>query len=252
MKEEVLRARSLVSAVSLVCVTAGATPAFAVAHGSDVPPGQFGFAAKLTMTGIPRPNGTTYSSACSGSLVSPQWVLTSSHCFHDIKGNPVSGPSPYPTTVTVGRTDEADAAAGATRQVVRVVQATGSPAALVQLDAPVTGVTPLVVRRTVPALHEKLTLAGWGSTEKDAKASTKLQQGTVEVGTIGEKTLGVRGVAPSTMTSACRYDSGAPYFVGQELVSIESSGPDCPHDKLETTVRADVLADWIGSQTTQP
>ena len=43
----------------------------------------------------------------------------------------------------------------------------------------------------------------------------------------------------------------APYFVpvgkGGRLVSIESDGPDCPHDQAETTARVDVVADWIAS-----
>jgi hypothetical protein len=66
-------------------------------------------------------------------------------------------------------------------------------------------------------------------------------------------TLGVHGVYPSPDTSACLYDSGAPYFVpvGSKagvLMSVESSGPDCPHDQLETTSRVDVIFQWIYQQ----
>ena len=55
-----MRVRAVLSAAFLT-LTAGlatAAPASAVANGSDVPAGQFGFAAKLTMTNTPKPDGT--------------------------------------------------------------------------------------------------------------------------------------------------------------------------------------------------
>ena len=59
----------------------------------------------------------------------------------------------------------------------------------------------------------------------------------------------VRGLRPAPTTSACAYDSGAPYFretggVAQ-LVATEVTGPDCPHDQEEETPRIDTIARWI-------
>ncbi len=56
-------------AAALVAVV-GLTPgvASAVADGSDVPDGKYRFAAALSMPLITRPDGSTYSSACSGAL----------------------------------------------------------------------------------------------------------------------------------------------------------------------------------------
>jgi hypothetical protein len=71
----------------------------------------------------------------------------------------------------------------------------------------------------------------------------------VAVAKVDPTTLGVRGAAPEITTSACTYDSGAPYFSGNELVSLEATGPDCPHAGIETTSRADVIADWIATHT---
>jgi secreted trypsin-like serine protease len=248
-----MRIRALLSAslFALAAVVVTAAPASAVANGSDVPQGTFKFAAKLTMTDIPKPDGTKYNSACSGSLIAKKWIITAGHCFHDAARNPVSGPVPYPTAVLLGTTTVDKP--GITRNVVTVYQSPSNDIAIAELDKPVFGVEPLSLNRKTPAVGQKITLAGWGSlTSVDPTPGTKLQQGVVKVATVDPLYTGVTGFAPTSTTSACTYDSGAPYFVpsgknGGRLVSIESDGPDCPHDQAETTARVDVVADWIAS-----
>jgi secreted trypsin-like serine protease len=117
-----MRVRAVLSAalLTLAAGLATAPPASAVANGADVPAGQFGFAAKLTMTDIPKPNGTKYNSACSGALIAAQWIITAGHCFHDANRNRVSGPVPYPTSVLLGTVDQNTP--GVTRNVVTVYQ----------------------------------------------------------------------------------------------------------------------------------
>ncbi|SFW52850.1 S1 family peptidase [Amycolatopsis australiensis] len=242
-----MRLRALLAAAVLTTITAPA--ASAVGHGSDVPPGQYGFVAKLAMTKIPRPDGSTYTSYCTGSLVAPGWVLTTGHCFHDAQRNRVSGKVPYPTTVTLGLVDES-AESGVARKVTEVLQATENDVALARLDTPVTVVAPLGISRAVPKVGQQLTLAGWGSlTSTDPAPAPHMQQGTVSVAKVDPTTLGVRGAAPQTTTSACTYDSGAPYFTDGRLVAVEATGPGCPHAGIETTSRADVIADWIATHT---
>ena len=249
-----MRLRALLAAAVLTTATApAALAAPGIAHGSDVPPGQFGFVAKLAMTKIPRPDGSTYSSFCTGSLIAPGWVLTTGHCFHDAHRNRVSGKVPYPTTVTLGLVDEA-VESGVARKATEVLQATENDVALIRLDTPVSTVTPLTVNRTVPKVGRQLTLAGWGSlTATNPTPATRLQQGTVTIAKVEPTTLGVRGTAPEITTSACTYDSGAPYFIPKdksgELVAVEATGPDCPHAGIETTSRADAIADWITKST---
>jgi len=245
-----MRLRALLAAAVLTITTApAALAAPGVAHGSDVPPGQFGFVTKLAMTKIPRPDGSTYGSYCTGTLIAPAWVLTTGHCFHDANRNRVSGKVPYPTTATLGLVDEATES-GIARKVTEVVQAKENDVALAKLDSPVTTVAPLKVNRTAPKVGQQLTLAGWGSlTGTDPKPASRLQQGTVAVAKVEPTTLGVRGAAPEITTSACTYDSGAPYFTGTELVALETTGPGCPHAGIETTSRADVVAAWITKTT---
>jgi hypothetical protein len=57
--------------------------------------------------------------------------------------------------------------------------------------------------------------------------------GKVKISSVRSATVNVVGYAPSADTSACLYDSGAPYFstpsgTAPLLVSVESNGPDCP------------------------
>jgi secreted trypsin-like serine protease len=246
-----VRLRRLVTtlAAALGVVVAAAAPAAAVADGSLAAPGQYPFAVKLTMTGIPRTDGTTYDSACSGALLSPTWIVTAGHCFHDVNRTPVSGPTPYATTATLNTVD-VSTDPGETRQVVYVRQSSTNDIALAQLSAPVTDVAPLRLPTTKPAVKQLLTLAGWGAISSvNPVPSNQLRTGTVRITSVGSTTVLVTGYAPARDTSACLYDSGAPYFRSVsgvlQLVSVESTGPDCPHTSNETTSRADVDTGWI-------
>ncbi|RSM38764.1 esterase [Amycolatopsis balhimycina DSM 5908] len=242
-----MRLRALLAAAVLTITTA--PTAWAVAHGSDVPPGQYGFVAKLSMTKIPRPDGSTYSSYCTGALIAPSWLITTGHCFHDANRNRVSGKVPYPTTATLGMVDEGTES-GIARKATEVIQSPQNDVALLHLDSPVTTIPPLPLSHATPRVGEQLTLAGWGSlTSENPKPATHLQQGTVAIANIAPTTLGVRGAAPDITTSACTYDSGAPYFTEGALVALEATGPGCPHAGIETTSRTDVLTDWIKKKT---
>jgi secreted trypsin-like serine protease len=235
------------------CSLLGAAPAGAVADGAAATAGMFPFSVKLTMTDIPRPDGTTYDSGCSAGLISPQWIITAGHCFHDVNRNPVSGPTPYPTTATIGTVD-VNESAGEVVDVVEVRQAGTNDIALAKLAQPIEGVPVLDIARSAPAIGEELTLAGWGATSSvDPAPSTQLYYGRVAVSSVAGTTAGVQGVWPAADTSACLYDSGSPYFTqdangSASLVAVESNGPDCPHASEETTSRADVVAAWIDQQ----
>jgi secreted trypsin-like serine protease len=206
------------------------------------------------MTHIPRSDGTFYDSACSAALVSPTWIATAGHCFHDVNRNRVSGPVPYPTTATLNSVD-LGTNAGDVRQVVTVRQAANADIALAQLSSPVTDVVPLALSRAKPTTGQILTIAGWGATSStNPTPSTRLTLGQVKVKTVKSATLGVVGYYPANDTSACLYDSGAPYFAstasGPVLVSVESDGPSCPHTTAETTYRVDPLVTWMRSVAT--
>lgn len=236
------------AAVAATTLMTGSGEAGAVANGHDAAQGQFPFAVKLTMTNIPKPDGTTYNSACSASLIRSEWIVTAAHCFHDVARNPVSGPPPYQTTATIGVANT-DNPSAVTVDVVDVRQSPVNDVALAKLAKPVDGVKPLRIAQTPPAVGDNLTLAGWGATSSVNPApSTQLRYGKVAVSSLTDTTALVHGVWPQANTSACTYDSGAPYLAENTLVSVVSDGPACPHADGETTARVDVIADWINQQ----
>jgi secreted trypsin-like serine protease len=242
----------VIGLIGLAAAIFGASPAAAVANGTPAAAGQAPFAVRLVMTHIPRSDGTFYDSACSGALISPTWIITAGHCFHDVNRNPVSGPVPYSTTATL-KTNDLSTSPGETRSVVSVQQSRSTDVAVARLSAPVTDVNPLGLNRTKPATGTIITLAGWGATSSVNPApSTVLNIGRLKVTSVKTGYVYVVGYAPSSSTSACLYDSGAAYFTtpasgASLLVSVESDGPDCPHTTAETTARVDNIVTWIRS-----
>jgi len=228
---------------------APAVPAAAVANGEPVPEGRYRFSVRLTMPDITRPDGTHYSSACSAALIAPQWIVGAGHCFHDGARNRISGPVRYEVVAIVGTAD-LDSGNGIERQVLEVRQAPDRDLAVAKLDAPVRGVAPIRLSPVAPSVDDTVRIAGWGWTgEGEFGPSSILRAGQFRVSGVTPTTVGVTGSAPRPDTSACSYDSGAPYFAVRHgrafLVSVENTGPDCPHSEEETTARVDNLRGWI-------
>lgn len=240
----------LVGVASLAA--AGVGTASAIARGVDVPDGKYSFSVKLTMTGIPTATGGRRDSACSGALVAPLWVVTAGHCFRDVDDLRVERPVADLTTATVGRTD-LSSTDGQVATVVAVRQSPTNDLALVKLAEPIVDIKPISLSTAAPAVGDSLRLTGYGATTGDKPvAVTRLQTGEFTVTSIDSTTVGMTGKAPESTTSACPFDSGAPYFVedaqgAATLVSVEMDGPTCPHDEEETTARVDVVVPWIDS-----
>jgi secreted trypsin-like serine protease len=222
----------------------------AIANGVSVAVGAYRFAVKLTMTDIPRADGSRYNSACSAALIAREWIVTAGHCFHDVNRTPVSGAPPYQTTATLGVADLSDPSAQVV-DVIDVIQSPTTDVAIAKLAQPIRRVRPLRVSFTPPTVGELVRLTGWGSlSDVNPTPATHLQTGLFTIGSVTTTSVAVDGSLPAPDTSACVYDSGAPYFrEGPDgegtLVSVESTGPACPHSGDETTARIDNIAVWI-------
>jgi secreted trypsin-like serine protease len=227
-----------------------ATSANAIANGEVVPEGRYRFSVKLTMTGIPTADGGRRNSACSGALIAPQWVVTAGHCFRDFNGVRQERPVADLTTATVGRAD----LSGTNGQVATVIAVRQSPTndlSIAKLDKPIRGIKPIQLSRSAPDVGDIVRLTGYGSTTStNPTPSQLLRTGQFTVASVTGSTILVTGFAPQPDTTPCPFDSGAPYFVesrfsAPKLVSVESSGPSCPHTLQETTSRVDNIRGWI-------
>jgi secreted trypsin-like serine protease len=243
-----------VTALALLGFAAAQTgTANAIANGEPVHKGQYRFSVKLTMTGIPTADGGSRDSACSGALITPTWIITAGHCFRDANGVRVDRPVAKLTTATIGRANLSKTKgpnSGVVRTIVAVRQSPTNDAAVAKLDAPVWGIRPLALPIGPPAAGDVLRLTGYGATSSvDPQPSDILMTGQVSVVGMDETRIAVTGLAPARDTSACPFDSGAPYFseAGYRpvLVSVENTGPDCPHAQIEVTARIDTIVPWI-------
>ncbi|WP_127507516.1 S1 family peptidase [Actinoplanes solisilvae] len=251
------RRASITAGVGIVAVAllGLASPANAIANGDPVKPGRYAFSVKLTMTGIPTADGGKRNSACSGALVSSQWIITAGHCFRDANGVRVERPVADSTVATIGRTDLTDTTKGHDLEIVEVRQSPTADVSLAKLAEPVRDIRPIKVSGTAPEVGTVLRLTGYGSTTSSNPAPvTWLRTGQLEVVGLTATVTQVKGHAPQADTTPCPYDSGGPFFVergrkGPALVAVVSNGPSCPHSSIESAARVDNIADWVAEVT---
>lgn len=255
MRQRTVRPRAvallLVPLLILGLVGGMPVPAQAIANGQDVPDGGFPFAVKLTMTGIPERSGALRNSSCSGSLLTPSWVITAGHCFKTYQGVHVSRPVARKTTATVGRAD-LGGPGGHVSTVVAVRQSATADVSLAKIDPPITDIAPIHLRASAPTVGTIVHLAGFGDTGRNEPVAERLQTGQFKVVSRSAENFGVVGYRPRDTTSPCAHDSGGPYFtqVGDgpaELVGVVSYGPTCPHTGADESARIDTIEPWIRS-----
>jgi len=183
--------------------------------GADARPGAWPWMASLWMYGS--------SHICGGSLISPEWVLTASHC---VVG---TGASTGTLQIKVGEHDHRSS--DGYEQVVdveriipherynsRTVQ---NDIALIKLKSPVqlnrrVSTICLPAAGSSPSVGSRQCyLSGWGSIQHPGRSHHTLQQAMLPVASytkcFSRKDMLCTGFGRSSLTNACRGDSGGPY-----------------------------------------
>jgi hypothetical protein len=199
-----------------------------IVGGSLVPSGSYPWTAALLSS-----SGGQF---CGGSLIAPKWVVTAAHCSS----------SAY--SVRVGSVDRTSGG-----QVIRVIRKINHPQystqndiALLELETPVSGITPVVRGTASPAVGSTVRLLGWGQVTSPfggdsgsrylKQLDTPVLTRTVCSGT-GAGDLCFKG---TTTATACKGDSGGPALAGSVLVGATSrsgrSANYCGEDVIYTNV----------------
>ncbi|RKN05524.1 serine protease [Streptomyces radicis] len=187
--------------------------------GGDEARGSYPFIVTIDML---RDNGEMRH-RCGGSLIAPQWVLSSAHCFSDRATGEVRDADLF--DVRVGSLDRMSGGEEALVEeiVIHPLWFSGDPLqvadmALVKLDRPVDQ-APVALADELPGVGTKLRLLGWGYTQTGGpEIPTRLRQLDTEVapelscvvGDAWDIAEGDLCVSPEPERGLCNGDSGSP------------------------------------------
>lgn len=183
---------------------------------------------------------------CTGTLVTPEAVVTAKHCvFDETDEGPWATLAPDAFTVTVTHTMlDADAA----EQVRGVQQMWSTPGnyeradalggrdiAVLKLDAPIQGISPIPYDREPASQGDVVELVGFGFTQDDVLGVKHRAEASVKA--VGEGIFETEG---SSWT--CTGDSGGPALRDGKLLGVTSIGTRGCSDAVSYFTRLDIHA----------
>src|SRR5215204_4447501 len=253
-----------VSLTSAVLLAAAAAPSSAVVGGNDASPGEYPAVAEITFGPF----------LCTGTLITPNWVLTAGHCSNITAGT-VASPASWPPlliSVRVGAVTRSD---GERLGVSRVVMhpdyllTSGYDISLLQLSNSSTTPPTQVAgsgERSIWTAGTMETIVGWGVTSEGGSPSDRLQEARVPITTDSYCAGAYSDFDPQTMVCAgfpeggvdtCQGDSGGPMFgrtsAGElRVVGTTSFGEGCARPgkpRVYGRVADDTVRPWIAQTT---
>jgi secreted trypsin-like serine protease len=249
-----------VSVTAVALLGAAAAPSSAVVGGGNASPGEYPSVAEITFGPF----------LCTGTLISPDWVLSAGHCG-SVTGAAVATPASWPPqliNVRIGGVTQSD---GEKRTVSRVVMnpnyllTSGYDISLLQLSSSSTMAPTQVAgagERSIWTADTLETIVGWGATEEGGDLPDNLQEAQVPITTDAYCAGAYSDFDPNTMVCAgfpeggvdtCQGDSGGPMFGRTSagvlrVVGATSFGEGCARagkPGVYARVADDTLRPWI-------
>src|SRR5215217_8691882 len=253
-----------VSVSTVAMLGAIASPSSAVVGGSDASPGEYPAVAEITFGPF----------LCTGTLITPNWVLTAGHCSNITAGtvaSPASWPAPLISVRVGGVTQDDGERLGVSRVVMHpdYLLTSGYDISLLQLSSSSTmGPTQVAGagERSIWTAGTMETIVGWGVTSEGGSPPDRLQEAQVPITTDSYCAGAYSDFDPQTMVCAgfpeggvdtCQGDSGGPMFGRTStgvlrVVGTTSFGEGCARagkPGVYARVADETLRPWIAQNT---
>jgi secreted trypsin-like serine protease len=241
-------------------MAAAATPSYAVVGGNDAEPGEYPAVAQVSYLAW----------NCTGTLISPDTVLTAGHCSSVDLGT-VGTPATWPAQsiqVRVGSYRDGDGELVPVKSVAghrNYLATKGYDISILKLARNSTKPPVRVAgaaERSIWSAGSIATVAGWGLTEEDGDAPDTLQEADIPITTDAYCAGAYSNFDPTTMVCAgypeggvdtCQGDSGGPMFGraadgGLRVVGATSFGDGCARPGkpgVYARVADTTLREWI-------